>query len=460
MLKLHQIYFRKFIVLFVLLFVVLGSIIYIWLKDIYIQQTNNSLLQNINIFSLQIDKTKNLDLLVKKIKNLNHIRVTIIDKEGKVLAESDKDKNSMDNHKYRPEIMEAKDNPFGQVIRHSKTVDKELLYVAKMFKFNKQNIYIRMAKEIGEINEKLISLALKVIIALIVFLAIAFYIAYKISVKLENETKRILKFLLDLTKKKKDSFIKSDFSQEFSQITSLLTKIARILIKQDRQKAKYTLKLKKANSQKDDIISAISHEFKNPISVINGYSQTLLDDKNINPNIQEKFLKKIHNNGEKLSLLIDKLRLSVRLDEKKLSPTFSSVNLTKLVTQNIEDFKQNFKHRNIIFQNTDEVTIQADHTLMEVAISNLIENGLKYSEDDLYIELTPRYISIQDSGIGINKKELEKITTKFYRVTNNTWNNSLGLGLSIVSNILKLHNFELKIKSEENSGSTFSIYFS
>jgi signal transduction histidine kinase len=455
LLKLHQIYFRKFILIFILLFVVVGTIVYTWLKDIYINQVENSLLENIKIISLHIKDGTNLDKLAKEIKQNLNIRLTIIDKDGKVIAESHKDKKTMDNHKYRKEIMEAKNKNFGQIIRHSATLDKDLLYVAK--KFN--NTYIRMAKEIDKINEKLLSLALKVGIALILFFILAFFIAYTISIELENETKKILKFLLELTKKKKNSFINSNFSQEFYQITKLLTKISRVLAKQDKQKEKYTSKLKKSNNQKDDIISAISHEFKNPISVINGYSQTLLTDSSINENIREKFLTKIHANGEKLSLLIDKLRLSVKLDEKKLLPSINSVNISNLVQQNIDDLKQNYKNRNIYLKSEKDITIKADATLIEVAVINLIENALKYSEDDVYINITKKQISIKDSGIGIKPKELEKITKKFYRVSQNGWNNSLGLGLSIVSNIVKLHGFKLDIQSEENTGSTFNIIF-
>ena len=435
------------------MFVIVGAIVYTWLKDIYINEIENSLLENIKIVSLSIDKKTDLDEFAKEIKRDLNIRLTIVNEDGKVLAESDRDKTTMDNHKYRKEIMEAKEGDFGQIIRHSKTLDKDLLYVAKRF----DTIYIRMAKEIDKINQKLLFLALKVGIVLILFFIIAFLIAYKISIKLEDETNKVLKFLLNLTKKRKDSFISSSFSQEFYQITKLLTKISRILIKKDKQKAKYTSKLKKSNEQKEDIISAISHEFKNPIAVINGYSQTLLTDRDINENIRDKFLTKIHSNGEKLSLLIDKLRLSVRLDEKKLAPTLTDVNLTNLAIQNIEDLRQNFKNRTITIESENNIIIKADQTLMEVAITNLIENALKYSEDDVHVSLTKKSISIKDSGIGINKKELDKITQKFYRVTNNSWNNSLGLGLSIVLNIVKLHNFELKIDSKENEGSTFTI---
>lgn len=197
MLKLHQIYFRKFIFLFVLLFIIVGAIVYVWLKDIYINQIEKSLLENIKIVSLYVKDKKDLDKLAQGIKKNLNIRLTIINQDGKVIAESHEDKTTMDNHKYREEIMEAKNENFGQIIRHSATLDKDLLYVAKKF----GNTYIRMAKEIDKINERLMSLAIKTGIALVIFFIISFLIAYKISKKLENETNKILRFLLELTKK-------------------------------------------------------------------------------------------------------------------------------------------------------------------------------------------------------------------------------------------------------------------
>jgi signal transduction histidine kinase len=140
-------------------------------------------------------------------------------------------------------------------------------------------------------------------------------------------------------------------------------------------------------------------------------------------------------------------------------PTLHSVNITNLVQQSIEDLKQNFKNRTVSLEAKEDISIKADSTLIEVAITNLIENALKYSEDDVHVKITKESITITDSGIGINSHDLEKITKKFYRVSQNEWNNSLGLGLSIVSNILELHHFKLLIQSEENSGSVFTIKF-
>ena len=94
-----------------------------------------------------------------------------------------------------------------------------------------------------------------------------------------------------------------------------------------------------------------------------------------------------------------------------------------------------------------------------MAISNLIENALKYSEDEIIVNISNNSITVIDKGIGIEEKELEKINKKFYRVSNNGWNNSLGLGLFIVQSVLSLHNFSLLIDSEFKKGSQFSINY-
>jgi len=436
---------------------IVGSIVYFWEKDIYITQVKKSLQENINLVAMELKHNSDFDEIAKEVRQKLNTRLTIIAKNGKVLAESHKDKTKMDNHRHRDEIQQADKKEFGTSMRHSHTINKDLLYEAKKFSINGKIVYIRMAKEIKKINDKIYSLGFRVAFVLILFFAMTFYLSYKISINIQKETKNILKFLLDLTKKRKNLYIDSSFSREFQDITKLLSKVSRILAKKDKQKSRYTAKLKKSSDQKDDIISAISHEFKNPIAVINGYSQTLLNDKNINPKIREKFLTKIHSNGEKLSLLIDKLRLSIRLDEKKLTPDLINTNIYNLTEQIVEDISQNFKSRDIILKGKKDIFVEIDPTLMEIAIANIIENALKYSEETVEVDISENAISIKDSGIGISKTELENITKKFYRVSNNNWNNSLGLGLSIVSNIIKIHAFKLLIQSEETHGSTFII---
>ncbi len=459
MLKFHEIVLRKFLALFFALFVLIGSIVYFWEYDFYIESSKNSLLQDVKLIALQIDQDTDLDTLVQKIKKELGVRTTIIDTDGIVVAESHKDKTKMENHRYRDEIMQADTEKYGFKKRHSNTLKLDLLYVAKKYTFNNKTLYIRLAVELKGIKAEMMQLALKIFSALTLFFIAIFYMTYKINSQVEHEVRNIISFLKSLTKKQKSTFIKSEYSQEFALITKLLTKVSQIIVKQEKKKSKYTNKLKELNKQKDDIISAISHEFKNPIAIVNGYSQTLLDDLDINKNIRQKFLTKIHNNGTKLSELIDTLRLSLKLDSHQQSLKVSTFNLYELLEDCAENIKINYPGRQVLISGPKEQEIHADRTMLSIVFSNLIENAIKYSEDEVLINFDHLHIDVIDTGIGISKQDLENITSKFYRVHKNTWNNSLGLGLFLVDNIIKLHSFKLTIESTENEGSTFTIHF-
>jgi signal transduction histidine kinase len=458
--KLHQIFLQKFIILFGILFIVIGGITYYWMKNFYINQTKLALLHNIKLISYNLDNINNINKIkniAKHIKKDLNLRLTIIDDNGKILIESHKGKKLLDNHKNRIEIIKALKNPYGFAIRHSYAINKDLLYIAKKYSYKGGLLYIRMAREIRTINDKIVYLALKLLIVLLIFFSISFYITYKLSSSIEDEISNISKFLINLTKKRKNTYINSNFSKELNQITKLLTKVSKILTKQDKQKEKYTKNLQNSNIQKDDIISAISHEFKNPIAVINGYAQTLIEDKNINNDIKDRFLNKIYKSGNRLNNLINTLRLSIKLDKGKQTLQMSKVNMKSFLEENIELISLNYKNREILLEVKVNYQLNIDKTLFSIAVINLIENGLKYSDDTVTIVLSKNKISIIDTGIGINEDDKSLITQKFYRISSNGWNNSLGLGLSIVLNILNQHNFKLNIQSEKNEGSNFTI---
>ncbi len=457
--KFHRIILEKFLALFLALFLIIGAIVYYWVYEFYLDASREALIQDTELVSFAINKNTNLDELAKKVRKQLHLRLTIIDKDGNILAESDKDKRTMDNHKYRAEIMQANKEKYGYIIRHSHTLDKDLQYVARKYTIDDKTIYVRLAREAKGIRVEIINLGLKIGVVLLLFFIAVLFMSYKINIQIQHETKRIVDFLKSLTKKTKKTYIKSDFSQEFSQITNLLTKVSQILVKKEKQKTKYTQKLQKLNAQKDDIISAISHEFKNPIAVVNGYSQTLLDDENINPSIRKKFLTKIYTNGTKLSELIDTLRLSMKLDGGHQNLNTREVNLYNLVQESAQNLKLHYKNKKVIIDGDKELSINVDPTLFSIIITNLIENAFKYSEDEVHVNINKHSLEVIDTGIGISEKDLENITSKFYRVRNNRWNNSLGLGLFLVNNISNLHNFKLIIKSKINKGSSFIIEF-
>lgn len=459
MLKIHRLFFRSFLFIFLTTITTISLVVYFWAKNIYLEDSKLNLSKNIDSFLILLKQNDltNIDKVIKDLGSKLNLRVSIVDQNGNVIAESENIELT-ENHLNREEIIKANKDDYGSSIRFSKSLQKELLYVAKKFELNNQYYFIRMSTFTNKIFDNFKNLAIEIFIYILFFLLIAFLTSYLLSLKIKKEMDLILNFLVNITKNKEQINLKSNFTFEFFKIGKLLNKVASKLAKQDQVKAKHTAKLKLSNRQKDEIISSLSHEFKNPIAIISGYSQTLIENEDLMQEIKLKFLNKIHSNSIKLSQIIDKLRLSLRLQEKKQELLRTKIYLFSLVENCASDLKIKYKNREIHIEKSD-VFIEADETLISIAISNIIENALKYSSKDIYIKITKNSISITDFGIGISKEDLDQIDKKFYRASSNDWNNSLGLGLFIVKSILKLHNFELEIISNINRGSTFRIHY-
>ena len=461
MLKIHQLFLRTYLAIFVAILITVTLSTYFWAKNLYLNQVEKNLIQNIDILSVILEDTKDINSIKDIIKDLSkklNLRISIINENGEVVAESHKNIEDIKNHSNRVEIIEAKNIGLGKDTRVSETLNKDLIYIAKKVSFNEEIYYLRMADYTNKITDNFKKLTFEIFIYISFFLIIAFISTYFISIKIQRETDSILYFLKEITNKKKPIFLQSNYTFEFYKIAKLLNKVAKKLSKKDEIKAKHTAKLTLANRQKDDIISAISHEFKNPIAIISGYSQTLIEDENLSPTLKIKFLNKILSNSNKMSQIVDKLRLTLKLQDNNHKLILNKVSIKKIVENSISDLKIKYKNREIKVLGVDK-EINADEILIGIAISNLIENALKYSQEDVIIEINENSISIRDKGIGISQENLGNIFKKYYRATSNNWNNSLGLGLFIVKSILNVHNFKLEIDSKIGNGSTFKIYY-
>lgn len=461
MLKIHQLFLRTYLAIFVAILITVTLSTYFWAKNLYLNQVEKNLIQNIDILSVILEDTKDINSIKDIIKDLSkklNLRISIINENGEVVAESHKNIEDIKNHSNRVEIIEARNIGLGKDTRVSETLNKDLIYIAKKVSFNEEIYYLRMADYTNKITDNFKKLTFEIFIYISFFLIIAFISTYFISIKIKRETDSILQFLKEITSKKKPLFLQSNYTFEFYKIAKLLNKVAKKLSKKDEIKAKHTAKLTLANRQKDDIISAISHEFKNPIAIISGYSQTLIEDENLSPTLKIKFLNKILSNSNKMSQIVDKLRLTLKLQDNNHKLILNKVSIKKIVENSISDLKIKYKNREIKVLGVDK-EINADEILIGIAISNLIENALKYSQEDVIIEINENSISITDKGIGISQENLENIFKKYYRATSNNWNNSLGLGLFIVKSILNVHNFKLEIDSKIGNGSTFKIYY-
>jgi len=300
----------------------------------------------------------------------------------------------------------------------------------------------------------------EVVAMAILLIALAFsifiYAIYRGAGRMQKELMLINKYLSRIDKVDEIDYKAHFFTQEFEDINQNLIKVLKASKKREDVKQRYNAKLKLKNRQRADMISAIAHEFRNPIASIMGYAQTLEEDKEIPVPLREKFLGKIYNNGTKIEALLSRLVLWNKFEsgEATLHPTqFDMYSLAQELQTCLVD---KYQHR-VVHLEGEPYSVKADRTLMEIVLKNLIENALKYSKDDVVVSIKEGMVSVADKGSGIAASDISKVTKKFYRSGTHTWDNSMGLGLSIVKNILALHHTKLEIESEEEKGSTFSF---
>lgn len=456
MLKIHQIFILKFLLLISGSLFISSLISYIALKNIIIEHNKNHLKHAIELMSIEIDNVNNLENYAAQIHKNTSLRVTVISQEGIVLAESNADKSDMDNHSSRFELMQSNTQKYGDITRYSDTVGADFLYVAKRAQYKNENIYIRLSMSLAQIMYDFYSLWIKLFFVFIAIAVIAAFISRNMSKKVLYDISQITNYLDEVSSKNYKAVIKTKYFYEFLQISIMLKNLVKKLNKNEKKKIKNMAKLRLINKQRNDILSALSHEFKNPVAAIIGYAQTIQEDKDMPQSVREKFLGKISSNGEKISKMLDRLALSVKLENGDLTINKSEFELKQLCSDVALNLTSKYKDREVIVK-VDERTLFSDKTMIELVLTNLVDNALKYSSGNVFIELNDKKIVVKDSGIGIKEEHLEKITGKFYRVEKNSWDNSMGLGLAMVKYILKELDSSLDIKSEFGKGSTFGF---
>jgi signal transduction histidine kinase len=429
---------------------------YVSIKSSIIEHNQEHLQNAIKLITMELQNQDDLDVYARKVNKETGLRVTFVNAGGVVVGESEVAKESMENHGSRYEIMQANSEEFSDIVRYSNTLSVDFLYVAKKIVYKNEPLYIRLSLSLAKVMQDFYSLWIKLAVLFFVILLIAFYASKRMSARVLYDIEQLTHYLDEISNKNYKAIIKTKYFYEFLQISLLLKNLVKKLSNRDKQKRKYTAKLRLVNKQRSDILSAISHEFKNPVASIIGYAQTLEEDPDINPKIRAKFLEKISSNGEKISKMLDRLALSVKLENNDLEKHESDFDITTLAQEVAANLLLKYKEREI-HVNVPSMLINADKTMMELVLINLLDNALKYSQNDVYLSLDNDVISVRDTGIGIKEEHLDKVTSKFYRVDKNSWDNSMGIGLAMVSYILKAHNSALVIKSTFAKGSTFSF---
>lgn len=232
-------------------------------------------------------------------------------------------------------------------------------------------------------------------------------------------------------------------------------------------------KLKSLERHRIEFVANVSHELRTPLTSIQGYAETLLNPKVREiPEKQIEFTEKIKENSVRLKTMVEDLLYLASLDQNQRSEDFQTqeLDLSFQVKRALEFLKAKAISENkvLIFEAETEAKLQLNEGLFGQALVNIIDNAIKYSGDSRDIKIRTYKnekdqvcIDVSDSGIGISKEDQERLFERFYRVDKDRsrLTGGSGLGLAIVKNILDLHQIELKLKSELNLGTCFSLIF-
>jgi two-component system, OmpR family, phosphate regulon sensor histidine kinase PhoR len=227
--------------------------------------------------------------------------------------------------------------------------------------------------------------------------------------------------------------------------------------------------LKKLETYRREFLGNVSHELKTPIFNIQGYVLTLLDGGLKDESINMEYLQRAEKSIDRMITIINNLDEISRLESDALMPNYERFDIMSLCNDLIEFFEIKAAEKNInIFINQNTLTpfhVFADKELIRQVLSNLIENSIKYGNDNgrtkisLYDMDEQVLIEVSDTGIGISQEDIPRIFERFYRSGHGrTVNNSgSGLGLAIVKHIIEAHHQTINVRSSVGTGTTFGF---
>jgi signal transduction histidine kinase len=226
-------------------------------------------------------------------------------------------------------------------------------------------------------------------------------------------------------------------------------------------------RMQKLENSRQEFVSNVSHELKTPITSIKVLADSLLMQEEAPIELYREFLVDITDEIERENKIINDLLSLVKLDKTAGDMNIAPININELLELILKRLTPIAKKQNIemIYESFRPVIAEVDEVKLSLAISNLIENAIKYNVADGWVRVSLNadhkyfFIKVSDSGIGIPMEEQDSIFERFYRVdkARSRETGGTGLGLAITKNAIQMHRGAIKVYSKEGEGTTFNV---
>lgn len=221
------------------------------------------------------------------------------------------------------------------------------------------------------------------------------------------------------------------------------------------------------DESRQEFVSNVSHELKTPITSMKVLADSLLAQEDAPAELYREFMEDIAAEIERESQIISDLLSLVKMDKSAAKPDISLVNINELLEIIMKRIQPIAEKANVelVLESFRPVTAEVDEVKMSLAISNLVENAVKYNREGGFVHVTLNadhqyfFLTVEDSGIGIPEDSLQHVFERFYRVdkSHSREIGGTGLGLAITRNSIIMHRGAIKVHSELGVGTTFSV---
>ena len=226
-------------------------------------------------------------------------------------------------------------------------------------------------------------------------------------------------------------------------------------------------RLKIQEESRQEFVSNVSHELKTPITSMKVLADALLAQDEVPNELYKEFLADIAEEIDRENKIISDLFSLVKMDKRSSDINIKETNINQLVELILKRLRPIAAKQDVdlVLESYKPVTAEVDETKLTLAISNLVENGIKYNQEGGWVHLSLNvdskyfYIKVEDSGIGIPEEDQEHIFERFYRVdkSHSREIGGTGLGLAITRSAVLMHHGAIKVYSREGEGTTFTV---
>ena len=219
---------------------------------------------------------------------------------------------------------------------------------------------------------------------------------------------------------------------------------------------------------KRQLTQNIAHELKTPVSSIQGYLETIVNNDNISREKMNTFLERCYAQSNRLSRLLRDISVLTRMDEAANMIDMERVDISVLVGNIINEVALELeeKHITIVDSLKKGIQIKGNYSLLYSIFRNLMDNAIAYAGTNIQININCfredenfYYFSFSDTGVGVPAEHLNRLFERFYRVdkARSRDTGGTGLGLAITKSVIQMHKGSIKLYSESGEGTTFTI---